>query len=116
MKESVASRRCRHSSLASRTSLHTSTLTTSVNNDEGRDNIKNASDVADIVSDHAFGGSTKLGTKLWDRVFGLLVLELAYGKNLAKPVLVMIIIDGEVMGGVSTMFWDGEMLTRCIAE
>lgn len=98
MKEGVASRHCRHSSLASRTSLHTSTLTASINDDEGRDNIKNASDVAEIVSDHAFGGFTRLGPRLWDRVFGLLVVESAHGKNLAKPVLVMIIIDGEVGG------------------
>lgn len=67
-----------------------------INHRRGRDNIKNASEVADIVTGHTFSGCTKLGTELWRRVLQPLVVIPARARNLAKPVLVMIITDGEV--------------------
>lgn len=67
-----------------------------LNTAKGRDGITQAADVNDVVSAHNFGGHTKLGTELWRKVLDPLVVAPARAGTLMKPVLVVVITDGEV--------------------
>lgn len=62
----------------------------------GRDHIKDKSQMARIVDCNPFHGWTKIGAELRNKVLEPLVLEPARAQTLKKPVLVIIITDGEV--------------------
>lgn len=68
-----------------------------INDDQASDRIKTTTEVAQIVNSHRFDGWTRIGTQLWNKVLLPLVSAPARSKELAKPVLVIIITDGKVL-------------------
>lgn len=68
-----------------------------LNHCQTKDNIKSASQVSGIVDNNPFYGWTMLGTAMRNKILDPFVLEPAYAQALKKPVLVMIITDGEVI-------------------
>lgn len=69
-----------------------------LNTDPGLDGVVDAADVHDVVSVHAFGGRTRLGTELWSKVLLPMLVGPARDGTLRKPVLVVVVTDGQVGG------------------
>lgn len=74
-----------------------------LNTDAGLDGVMDAAEVRDVVSTHAFGGRTRLGTELWDKVLLPMLVEPAGDGTLQKPVLVVVVTDGQVGGWLPSL-------------
>lgn len=61
-----------------------------INNNDDEDNFRG--DPSEIIDNHYFGGTTKIGTELHKKILKPLVL----GKPMKKPLLIMVITDGAV--------------------
>lgn len=75
-----------------------------INYDKGHDHVKDVSQIDDIVENNPFRGWTKIGTELHNKILEPLVLQPARGGTLKKPVLVLIITDGEVNEGILAIY------------
>lgn len=62
-----------------------------LNSRKSPDNVKN-SDIDGILKDHGYIGLTKIGTELENKILKPLV-----NVNMTRPLLVMVITDGDVM-------------------
>ncbi|KAH8149097.1 uncharacterized protein LAJ45_06636 [Morchella importuna] len=65
---------------------------------EGVNNVKDINKIPEIVKSNPFRGWTKIGTELRDKVLEPFVLRPARENTLKKPVMVLIITDGEPAG------------------
>jgi hypothetical protein len=69
-----------------------------MNSDVSGDFIKTAAEVQSLVASVPFGGMTPLGTNLEKKVLEPMVVRQVQGRCLTKPVLVIVITDGEPTG------------------
>ncbi|KAL4932684.1 putative transcription factor RfeF [Aspergillus undulatus] len=69
-----------------------------MNNDFMQNNIRNAQEVDQIISNMRFAGMTPLGTNLRSKVLDPVVVGPARAGRLQKPVLVITITDGQPAG------------------
>jgi hypothetical protein len=63
---------------------------------EGVNNVKDINKIPEIIKSNPFRGWTKIGTELRDKILEPFVLRPARENTLKKPVMVLIITDGEV--------------------
>jgi hypothetical protein len=59
------------------------------------DNLKTVEDISSRMNRIVYEGRTPLGTRLWSKVLEPMILSEANGGSLRKPVIVVIITDGE---------------------
>ena len=59
------------------------------------DNLRTVEDVKKRMKRVEYDGGTPLGTRLWSKVLEPMILNKAKSRELRKPVIVVIITDGE---------------------
>merc|ERR1712130_222561 len=69
-----------------------------MNSDLAGNNLRNPDDIKAFVAKARFGGLTPMGTMLDRKIVGPFVTGPAKSRSLRKPVLVIVITDGEPTG------------------
>ncbi|KAI8907610.1 hypothetical protein DFJ77DRAFT_434428 [Powellomyces hirtus] len=69
-----------------------------MNSDQQGNNLKSEQQASQLVRSIKYMGTTPLGTKLDAKVLQPLVLAAARSSNMAKPILIIVITDGEPVG------------------
>ncbi|OBT68484.1 hypothetical protein VE03_02788 [Pseudogymnoascus sp. 23342-1-I1] len=77
-----------------------------MNSDLQGNNIRNEAEVEQLISRVQFKGLTPMGTQLRNKVLEPLVVQKARSNQLRKPVLVIVITDGQPAGESSTAVFD----------
>jgi hypothetical protein len=68
-----------------------------LNHDEKYDSVTDEATVDNIISNVSFSGCTQIGTMLKQRIVDPMVVGPAQAGKLKKPVLIIMITDGEVI-------------------
>ncbi|RYP39598.1 hypothetical protein DL767_002146 [Monosporascus sp. MG133] len=69
-----------------------------INHDEEYDSVTDEATINQIISEVSFDGGTMIGTMLKNRIVDPLVVQPAQAKQLKKPVLIIMITDGQCAG------------------